>query len=207
MKLKKALVVAGLAAGIAAISGIAAAQMQTQDAGFYLGAAVGQAKAKDVCTELTGVGFVGGCDDKDTAWKISAGYQFNKNFGVELGYVDLGEFTAAGTILGVPVTAKAEATGFEVLAVGTIPLAQQFSAYAKAGAFRWDVDTSATAAGVPVGVGDKGTDFTFGIGLKYDFTRNASARLEFQRYNNVGEDATTGQSDVNLWTLGVMYKF
>ena len=30
---------------------------------------------------------------------------------------------------------------------------------------------------------------------------------DWQRYNNVGETSTTGQSDVNLWTAGVMFKF
>ena len=57
------------------------------------------------------------------------------------------------------------------------------------------------------GTDDKGTDFTYGAGLKYDFTRNLAGRLDFQRYNNVGETNTTGRTDVNLCTPGVMFKF
>ena len=197
-----AITLSGLLAG----SSPALAQ-QAQDSGFYAGGALGQAKAKDACSGITGAGFTGGCDDKDTAWKIFGGYQFNRHFGAEVGYVDLGEFTANGTIAGAPASASAEAKGFEVVGVGMIPFTQQLSAYGKAGLFRWDVDSRATAGAASAGGGDKGTDFTYGVGLKYDFTRNLAGRLEFQRYNNVGEASTTGQSDVNLWTLGVAFKF
>lgn len=193
-----------------ALSGLLAgapAALAQQDAGFYAGGAIGQAKAKDACTGLGGTGFAGSCDDKDTAWKIFGGYQFNRNLGAELGYVDLGEFTASGTFLGAPATASIEAKGVELVGVGTIPFTPQLAAYGKAGIFRWDVDSSARVGAGAAAANDDGTDFTFGVGLKYDFTRNLAARLEFQRYNNVGETNTTGQSDVNLWTLGVMFRF
>jgi opacity protein-like surface antigen len=90
---------------------------------------------------------------------------------------------------------------------GTIPFTQQLAAYGKAGVFRWDVDSRATVGAASAGTDDKGNDFTHGAGIKHDFTRNLAGRLEFQRYNNVGETNTTGQTDVNLWTLGVMFKF
>ncbi|MCX7962199.1 MAG: hypothetical protein N2653_11600, partial [Burkholderiales bacterium] len=76
-----------------------------------------------------------------------------------------------------------------------------------AGLFRWDAEVSATAVGVTAREGEKGTDFTFGVGLKYDFTRTVSGRLQFQRYNNVGETSTTGQSDINVWSLGLQVRF
>jgi OOP family OmpA-OmpF porin len=197
--LTAAIALAGLLAGVP--------PSLAQDAGFYAGGAVGQAKAKDGCTGVTGTGFIGSCDDKDTAWKAFGGYQVNRNFGVELGYVDLGEFTAGGTFLGAPASAAVEAKGVELVAVGTIPFTQQLAAYGKAGVFRWDVDSRATVGAASAGTDDKGNDFTYGAGIKYDFTRNLAGRLEFQRYNNVGETNTTGQTDVNLWTLGVMFKF
>ena len=177
------------------------------DLGFYGGVAVGQAKFKDGCTGITGTGFAGGCDDKDTAWKVFGGYQFHRNVAVELGYVDFGEATASGTLFGVPATASADAKALELTAVGILPFTQQLSAYGKAGAYRWDVDARATAGAAAAGGGDDGTDFTYGVGLKYDFTRNLAARVEYQRYNDLGNSNTTGQSDVNMWSLGLMFKF
>jgi OOP family OmpA-OmpF porin len=195
----------GFAAFLASAIAVPAIGLAQPESGFYLGASVGQAKVKDFCTDLAG--FVGSCDDKDTAWKIIGGYQFNRNLGVEAGYTDLGRASLNGTVLGVPVSARAKAKGFELLGVGTLPLNEQFALYAKAGLFRWDVDTSVTAAGITAAIGDKGTDFTFGVGVKYNLTRNAAVRFEFQRYNDVGNDATTGQSNVNVWSLGLQFRF
>lgn len=205
----KLLVVTALC-GLFAGAGSALAQRATppsgQELGFYAGAALGQAKAQDFCDTIIGGGFTGGCDDKDTAWKIFGGYQFHRNIAVELGYVDMGEITASGTRLGLPASGSAEVTGIEFVALGIIPFTPQFSGFVKAGGFRWDVDTSTAGAAEPRG-SDDGVDFTYGLGVRYDFTRNLAARLEFQRYNNVGETNTTGQSDVNLWAIGLMYKF
>lgn len=198
-----------LVAGLIAVSGLIAGApaARAQDAGFYAGIGVGRSELKDACAGITI-----SCDDTDTGWKLFGGYQFNKYLGAELGYVDLGKATASGTILGVAVSATAKAKGWEFLGVGTLPIADKFSVYGKAGLFRWDVDVSATGvvpgfAPVAVGASDKGTDFTYGIGLKYDFTKSIGARVEWQRYKDVGNDATTGKSDVDLLSLGIVFKF
>ena len=198
-----------LVASLIAISGLVAGvpAAQAQDTGFYAGIGVGRSDLKDACTGVTIP-----CDDTDTGWKLFGGYQFNKYLGAELGYVDLGRATARGTLLGVAVSATAKAKGWEFLGVGTLPIADKFSAYGKAGLFRWDLDVSATGvvpgfAPVAVSTSDKGTDFTFGIGLKYDFTKSIGARVEWQRYKDIGNDATTGKSDVDLLSVGVVFKF
>jgi len=202
MNIKKAVALTGLVAATTGISPLASAQ----DAGFYAGAAVGQSRVKDACEGVTIA-----CDDKDTAWKVFGGYQFNKNFGAEVGYVDLGKATANGVITGVAVSADAKVKGFEVLGVGTLPIANNFSAYGKLGFFRWDLDVSATGAisgfSATVSASETGTDFTFGLGLKYDFAKNIGARLEWQRYNDIGKESTTGKSDADLLSLGIVFKF
>lgn len=126
------------------------------------------------------------------------GYQFNRHFALEAGYVDFGRTTATGTVLGIPFSARARADAFEALAVGTLPLHERFALFGKAGLFRWDGDISATVAGVTVGAGDKDTDFTWGVGLKYSFAKNVAARLEFQRYDDL---------DVKLWSIGLQLRF
>lgn len=201
MNIKKAVASTALVAATAGISPIAFAQ-QT---GPYVGASLGQTKVKDGCTELTGALFVvASCDDKDTAWKIFGGYQFNRNLGVEVGYTELGKITATGTVLGVPFSAKGTAKGLEVLGVATFPINEQFAVYGKAGLFRWDADASVTVNPLPpLGASDKGTDLTYGLGLKYNFTKNVAARLEWQRYNDVGDDNTK----VNVIGAGLVFKF
>lgn len=176
------------------------------DTGFYVGGAVGQSKASDAC-DPRGLGFSGGCDDKDTTWKIFGGYNFNRHFAVEFGYADFGEFNATGAVGAVPVTSSVEAQAIELVGIGSLPLTQQLSGYAKAGVFRWDADSRVAIGGASAASGDDGTDWTVGLGLKWDFTRNLGARIEYQRYNNVGNPGTTGNSDIDQWTIGVMFRF
>ena len=161
----------------------------SQDAGWYAGISFGQSKVKDLCTGLGGLGITS-CDDKDTALTVFGGYQINKNFGVELGYVTLGEVSA--TAPGVTVTA--EAKGFELVGVGTVPLNQKFSLFGKLGFFRWDVDASAPG----VSTSESGTDLTYGFGVKYDFTTKFAVRGYWQKYNDV---------DVQVMGVSAVFKF
>src|SRR5688500_6432922 len=81
---------------IVLVLGLAAAPAVAQeDRGFYLGGSLGSAKSKNTCE-----GFVGACDDTDTAYKLFGGYQVNRNFGWELAYGYLGDVTGTGTFGG-----------------------------------------------------------------------------------------------------------
>jgi OOP family OmpA-OmpF porin len=181
-------------------------QAIAQDTGFYLGAKAGQSKFRGGCEPTPGITFTS-CDDKETAWGVFAGYQFNRYIAVETGWTDLGEITATGSAGAIPFSAGISAKGWEFVGVGSIPVSEQFSAYAKAGAYRWRVRGTVAATGLgTASANDSGTDFTYGLGLRFDFTKNVGARLEWQRYNDVGS-SNTGEGDLNLWSLGVLVKF
>src|SRR3989442_10542839 len=107
----------------------------SQDTGWYGGIGIGQSKFKDSCSGVSGPGIA--CEEKDTAWKIFGGYQFNRNFAGEFGYTDLGKTTLSITGFG---SASIGAKGFELSGVGTLPVSQQFSVYGRLGLFHWDVD-------------------------------------------------------------------
>lgn len=173
---------------------------------FYAGLGFGQAQGKDACDGLpAGVS----CDDKDSSWRIFGGYQFHKHFAAELGYADFGKFTASGTAPGLgSVSAEVKANAWDLVLVGIVPVAESFSVFGKAGLALWDVDSSATISGVgSASVSDDGTDFTFGIGAQYNFTKNVGARIEWQRYNDVGDSNTTGKSDVDVFSASVLFMF
>jgi OOP family OmpA-OmpF porin len=187
-----------LAASFFALS-LASAPALSQDMGWYFGLGAGQSKAKDSCDGVSGPGV--SCDDTDTAFKIFGGYQVNANFGVELGYVDLGEVSASHPVFG---SGKIEAKGIELVGVLAFPINQQFSVFGKLGVFRWDVDAS--GFGSP-SESETGTDVTFGFGAKYNFTKNFGLRLEWQRYNDVGDENTTGKDDVDYFGASIIYKF
>ena len=188
-KAKAGLAALGLVSAIS-FAGSAAAQ----DMGFYAGAAFGQARTDGVCDLVAGFAGVS-CDEKDTAWKIFGGYQVNRNFSVELGYASFGE----ATVTGPGGTATVEGTAFDLVAVGSLPLADRFSVYGKLGLYRADFEVRNTL-GFSEDASENG--LTFGVGLRFDFTRNLAARLEWQRYQELGDDL-----DVSMMSVGVLFRF
>lgn len=203
MKLKKlvsALVVLGMTA--IAAPAVIAADMAADDAGWYAGLSAGRA---DFDVSCSSIGF-SSCNDEDTGWKVYGGYQFTKNWGVEFGYVDFGELDGKGTIGGVLRKIPAETDGWTLSGVGTLLFTDRFSGFAKLGIIRADVEEKKIVGGVLVSDDDRSTEWTAGLGVKYDFINNISLRAEWERFNNVS-DSSAGKDDINLLTIGVVFKF
>ena len=178
---------------------LVAAPAFAQDQGWYAGLHLGQAKAKDACDGVSGAGI--SCDDNDTMFRILGGYQFNKNLAVELGYNDMGEVSASGG----GITANIESKIWELVAVGSWPFTPQFSAYGKLGMYRGETDFSTNAPGVG-NESESNTDLTYGIGVRWDFTKNLGVRAEYQIYKDLG-GGNIGESDVDAMSVGVIWKF
>ena len=161
--------------------------------GWYIGFGIGQTKFKGACDGVSpGVS----CDDTDVAGKILGGYQFSRNFDLELAYADLGQAKATLGSASSTVGAK----GIEFTGVGMLPLADRFSVLARAGVFHWNVDTTGPSASA------SGTDLTFGFGVKFDFNRDFSIRAEWQRYKDVGDENKTGQGNIDFIGASLVYK-
>lgn len=180
---------------------LASAPALSQDASWFVGLGIGYMKTGDECPATAAPG--ANCEDEDTTWRIFGGYQFNPYLGVELGLVDLGDRSTAVSGLG-PAIAKFRI--FELTLVGTVPVSQRTSVYAKAGIFQWDADFE-----FPAGAGGfadaNGNDYTYGLGVKRQLTRNAALRLEWQRYDDVGDPGTTGKFKVDVFGVGALFGF
>lgn len=132
--------------------------------GWYVGAEIGQSD-------------FGG--ENDTAFKLLGGYQLNRHFAAEGAYAWL--FDKSG----------AEATAFELVAVGSLALANQLSVFGKLGFANAYIEAGA--------IDEEKVELTYGIGLQYDVTRNIGVRGQWQRYD------TSEESD--LFSLGVVWTF
>jgi len=161
-----------------------AAAQSSRLSSVYIGGDVGQSKFKDACTNIAG------CDDKDTAWGLFAGYRFHPNFAAELGYHDLGAASAPG--------ATYDATAWELVALGMWPIGNQFSLYGKLGGYRGEAKSA--------GVSETNTDATYGLGAQWDFTRNLGVRAEWQRYPGLGGGALR-KTDVDVLRVGALWRF
>jgi OOP family OmpA-OmpF porin len=166
------------------------------DTGGYLVGMVGQTKFKDVDTGgLANVSV----DKTDVGIKLGGGYAFHRNFGVEAAYVDLGKATASAG----GQTAEAKASGPEVVAVLMLPIGNQVTLLGRLGV----IDATVKISGP--GGSDKATKVktTFGIGATYSFTPKFAVRADYDVYKNLGDNATTGESDVDMISVGVVFKF
>jgi OOP family OmpA-OmpF porin len=200
MLFKKTTIASLLAVSGLALSSGAFAQAKNTETGFYIGASVGQSTA-DCDTSGTTLS----CDDTDTAYKVFGGYKFNKNLAVEAGYAPLGEVNASGG--GVNITA--EANVWDLVAVGMLPLGNNFSIFGKLGVYNGKVEVSSNVPGIS---GDKTTtDLTYGLGAQFDFTRNLGIRGEWQRYASAKTPSIAGsgedKTDIDVLSLGVLWKF
>lgn len=216
---KKLLVGAVVISVLSAFTATASAQ----EAGAYVGASVGQSKV-DIDTAGLSSGFAAAglsatgisVDENDTGWKLFGGYKFNKYFALEGGYVDLGQFSAATTITAVRgaaitptavnATFKAE-EGYFLTAVGILPLSNNFSIFGKLGAYSMKTKLDVAVAGTSLSNSERNEDMLYGVGLGYDFTRNVSLRAEWERFEKVGDENKTGQGDVDLISVGLVFKF
>jgi OOP family OmpA-OmpF porin len=165
--------------------------------GFYLGGSIGQSDFKDACEGLSS------CDDSDTAWKAFAGYSFNQYFGVEGGYIDFGEVTGSDA----GVTGSVEGTGITAHAVGSIPIWNGLSLIGRIGAVFWDAEASLTSGATTLEASDDGISLAVGAGVQWMFGRNFGLRAEYELFDGIGDDSTTGESDIHVISAGIVFKF
>lgn len=180
---KAAFAVLGFAAATA-FATVAAAQ----DAGYYIGGAIGQMEADGDCPAGAT------CDQKDSGWKIFGGYKFNRNFAVEGSYGDFGEVTLSGG----GVTAKGELTSWGIAAVGMLPIGEQFSLFGKVGLNLTKQKITATGPGGSALEQDDGSELNFGFGALFHAMPQLGVRLEWERLE---------KSEVDMISIGVQYRF
>lgn len=213
MNIKKAIALTGLVAATAGIPPVAFAQ----DTGWYVGAGVGQSKIDideaGINAQLRALGAASATtssDEKDTGWKLFGGYQFNKNFAVEGGYVDLGRFSAFSTTVPAgTLSLRATSTAWNLDAVGILPFGNNFSLLGRVGVVRSETKVSAAGTGAVVvlvpNLKDHDTNYKLGLGLGYDFTKSLGVRGEWERYRVA--DGTGGRDDVDLFSVSLRVKF
>jgi|tagenome__1003787_1003787.scaffolds.fasta_scaffold20888618_2 opacity protein-like surface antigen len=174
--------------------------------GTYAGILFGRSEAKTGC-----IGIISGggrtCDATDTAFGLFGGLQMHRNYGAEIGYVNLGKVRANSN---GPATASSQNVSnslWEAAAVGFLPLHQilplerGLSAFARVGAYRATLTTSEP------GVADHSNfGFAYGAGLQMDFGRKIGLRAQWQRYKNVGGGEYL-QQNYDVLGLSALYRF
>jgi OOP family OmpA-OmpF porin len=150
-------------------------------------------------------------DSSDLGWKAQLGYQFNPNFAMEGGYINLGKVNYSATYDQGTATGDYKVDGFNIAALGIIPLDNNFSLFGKVGLVDARVSADLNGSGLG-GIGNGSFSETrwrpeYGVGGIYSLSKDTDLRIEYERVNGVGDVNTTGQANVDLVSLGISYKF
>ena len=167
------------------------------------------------------------------AFKLQLGHDFTPNWAVEGGYVDLGKTTYNNTysyrlnfpiVLGPLVLAaqggpyRAQRTikvrGWNVSGVGKLPLNDKITGFAKLGLIHAEVateDVGNDASSFPFRANKNVAQYkwrpTYGLGADYRVNEILGVRAEYEHFSKVGDEKSTGSTDVNLMSVGVTARF
>jgi len=164
-------------------------------AGGYLGGGVGQAYTKVKETD-----FSIDLDGDTTGWKIFAGYNFLKFFGIEASYVDFGEVKDAST--GTEI--KTEAKTFDAFAVGKIPF-PVVEPFVKIGYA--NVDSKITVEGLGSD-SDKSWELAWGVGVGFNILKKLHVRVEYEQFDlSPDYDGVKPDSDLYMVSAAAAWRF
>lgn len=196
----------------------ASATAQAQDGKGYVGFGAGIGNYPDLCSQ-TPPGL--SCDDAPFAWKFFAGYMFLPYIGIEGGFNDFGAAKTQGVLLNppagttpVPSNADVYTQVWSLSLVGRIPLGPAAimgrvgygSVMSKISGLA-QVQDNTTGAITTYDASTRGTSgqVIYGAGFSWDFLGSWTARLDWDR--SKGDDGTNPKYDVDMYTLGIAYRF
>lgn len=184
--MKKALPAAVALAAILALTPLAA----LAEAGFYAGGSVGSASLSD---DFDGFDI----DSDSTAFRLTAGWQFNDYFSLEGGYHNFGAFDQTFIVGGQTIDVSLDADGFTLGGTGSLPVSERFALYGRAGAFFWDGDAEINNVSQ---ARPEDTNLYLGLGASFALAGRLKLIADWTRYKL--EDT---ESDVI--SLGLTYRF
>ena len=203
--------------GLMACAAITTSVVKADDAGWYMGANIGESTAdidnERITENLLDSGFsriVLENDDSDTGYKLFGGYQFNRHFAIEGGYFDLGEFSySATTAPAGTLDGQMKLKGINVDLLGFIPFSEKFSAFGRVGVNYAEAKDRFSGTGA-VNVlspysDERDTNLKLGAGVQYAFTDALAMRIEGERYRI--NDAVGNTGDIDLVSIGLVYRF
>jgi opacity protein-like surface antigen len=152
-------------------------------------------------------------DHEAGAWGVVAGYRIFRYAAFELSYLDLGSLDRTQEVrLGFPPVGSIEihhelaTSGPAASALGILPITESWEVYARAGVLFADMEATSSIMGSSNSITFGSDSLLWGGGTQFNWGAHWSVRLDFQRFEGVGEDNGPGEADVDLLSLGVLYR-
>ena len=150
--------------------------------------------------------FSGTCDDTGTGYKVFAGFQLIPLTALEVGYTDFGNAQASGTLGGVSTSRELSANATYLAFVLRGTFFDRLTVYGKAGLDYWQT-TGNLGSSLATSQSANGTSYMYGVGASFRIIGPLGVIAEVERYQNVGDQSTTGQANINAFSLGLVVRF
>jgi OmpA-OmpF porin, OOP family len=200
--------------GLAVLAAFASTAALAADSGWYGGLSIGATKA-EIEDERIQIGLqprvVTSIEDEssDVGVKVFGGRQFTRNFALEAGYFNLGEFGYTANMVAGSENGRAKFQGVNLDAVGTLPITEKFAALARLGLTYTEAKTTFSSDGaiqpLRTNASKKEANYKVGLGLQYAFTQALGLRGEWERYRV--NDAVGNEGDIDMFSVGLIYRF
>ena len=195
------------------------------DSGFYFGITGGLATfdlpskgSIDALFEEEGLALASSSlDDDDTAWGLQVGYRWNSYVAAEVGYVNFGtaeyRATPAGfTGIDGEASLRARSSGPTLSVLGMLPVGERFDLHARAGVYfadtrlRYREEDFQTGDVFSEEIKPSSENPFVGIGAAWNINDSYSLRIEYQRFFDVGDKDTIGETDIDLLSFSVLFR-
>ena len=203
----RTMMAAALAAAGLAFSGAASAQTATSStttdtwrmpyqSGFWghAGLSIGRGELDAPCIAGTG------CDLKDSrALRAYAGGRFNNAVGLELGALNIGDYSRGG--------GRTDGWGIDLALIAGFPIGANSSIFGKLGTVYTRTDVTGSPAGIAAGLRtgeESGWGPRWGVGAQVGLTPQWALRLDWDRFQ---VQLPAGDDDLDTLMLGVQYTF
>ncbi|WP_198781555.1 Ig-like domain-containing protein [Shewanella putrefaciens] len=184
----------------------------SQSADWYLQGSVGYSKADQQQSRLADElpsGTIIAIDDSDSSYGLTLGYQVHPYFGLEVGYLDLGEASSQirAEVLTpeqyhevVKAVSPVLVDGLTAAVRFTLWQNEQWSVAVPLGVLLWDSEIESRMNGDTLTTKSDGTDLYLGVQLNYELAEAWEVGLGYQQFN-------LKPNDVNSVMLSASYSF
>ena len=179
-------------------------------AGWYFGVGAGTSNADSIDIEFDAPPDFES-DDQDSIYQVFGGMTFGSNFALELGYADLGEYTAREISV---FETKLDPAALSLSAIGKVSVHPKVKMFGRLGLAYWATDLSLTDFTDSTTGDNNGLDPVIGLGFEWRFTDRLDLRFEWEQFQNVGQDTKASipsgtlelnGNDIDVFTIGLTY--
>ena len=163
----------------------------------YFGVELGSSDAKEWCSQRGS-----SCDKTGSPWRVFGTNYFTPNIGIEAGYIDLGHITDKDAVSDTKVEARAG----ELLALIAYRT-RSASIFAKVGGYYAGTKMTVSTGGTNNGTTESNGGLVYGLGAQVDISSRFAVRGDWHRYAKVGGPTTGGDTDIDTFLLGIVWKF